>query len=194
MENSREFIGLTGTLGSGKGTVLEIIKKQFGENVVSYGTGDFVREEVTRRGLTQDRPNQQKVANEMRATRGTGVLAEKALEKAALLPPSIKLVLVDGIRNPGEVQVLRNAIGKNFVLWAIDAPIEVRYERIRKRAREGEHLLSFEEFKASEEKEKKASDAAAQSIPACMALADGLIENNGPLEELEKKVKALLKS
>jgi len=193
MEKGREFIGLTGTFASGKGTIIDTVKKMYGNKAASFSTSDIVREETAKMGLAQERPNQQRVANELRATRGTGVFAEMALERAAKLPASVNLVLVDGIRNPGEVNALRK-FGKNFRLWAVDAPIEVRYQRIKSRAREGEKVLSFEEFKASEEKEKKASNAAAQSIPACMALADGLIENNGSLEELEKKVKALLKS
>jgi len=194
VKTARKFIGLTGTFASGKGTIIEAVKKVYGNKAASFSTSDFVREETARKGLSLERHNLQAVANEMRAQRGFGVLAEMALERASQLPESMTLVLVDGIRNPGEVQALRKALGESFRLWAVDAPIELRYQRIKARARAGEHRLSFEEFKASEEKEKKTSNTAAQSIPACMALADEKIENNGSLEELEKKVKALLKN
>ena len=187
-----KFIGLTGTFAAGKGAVIETVKKLLGKKAASFSTSDFVREEAAKRGMSLERNNLQAIANELRASRGNGVLAEMALERAKTLPPHAKIVLVDGIRNPGEVETLRKALGKNFRLWAVDAPIELRYERVKQRARAGEHLLSFTEFKASEEKERRGAIAAGQSIDACMALADDLIENNGSLDELEKKVVALL--
>lgn len=86
---------------------------------------------------------------------------------------------------------MRERAGDNFVLWAVDAPIEIRYARVKARARAGEQLLSFEEFRASEEKEKQSANAAGQNIPACMALADELIINDGIVAALEAKVAKL---
>ncbi|MEW5955018.1 MAG: AAA family ATPase [Candidatus Micrarchaeota archaeon] len=189
----RRFIGLTGTFASGKGAVIEAAEKILGKKAAVLSTSDFVREETTRRGLSLERTNLQKVSTAMRQERGFGVFAEIALKRADALSSSVKVVLVDGIRNPGEVEMLRNAVGKNFRLWAVDAPISLRYQRVKSRARAGEHLLSFAEFKASEEKERKGAGAAGQLIDACMALADENIENDGSLEELEKKVAALLR-
>jgi len=187
-----KIIGLTGTFASGKSTVIQIIRKTKGDKVAHYSTSDFVREETARRGLAQERENWHKVANEMRATKGAGVLGEIALQRAAALHASVEIVLVDSIRNPAEIAALRKAGGNNFEMWAIDAPIEQRYQRIKSRARGNEHILSFEEFKASEEKEMR-GNATGQNIAECMRQADITINNGGANEELGKKVTSLLK-
>ena len=39
--------------------------------------------------------------------------------------------VISGPRNVAEVDVFKNKFGKNFILVAVDAPIEVRYNRIK---------------------------------------------------------------
>ncbi len=184
------IFGFTGTFASGKGTAIEFLAKKYGAQ--AYSLSDEVREECRTRGLSVERPNLVKVGNEMREMHGAGYFARKVADKIkedAKYPNS--LFLVDSIRLPGEVEALREEFGGNFKLVAVDAPIEVRYERIKRRARAGEHLLSFAEFKKSEGIENSRTRWE-QNISGAMAMADCTVVNDSTPRELEKKAAAIL--
>ena len=56
-------------------------------------------------------------------------------------------------RNVAEVEFFKKRFGENFVLVDVYAPMEVRYERVKKgRSREGDNI-SLDEFKKQEEAE-----------------------------------------
>src|SRR6185295_11697979 len=95
-----------------------------------------------------------RVGNELRREGGAGVLAEKIVRRLA------GRSVVDSIRNPAEVEVLRRLDG--FVLLGIRAPVSVRFERSLSRARAGD-AATLEEFEAAERQEN-ASDPAAQRL------------------------------
>ncbi len=186
------FIGLTGTFGSGKGTFAELVAKLVGEkNFAMHSLSDEVREECKKQGLGLERANLRAVANQTRKALGAGVFAKRAVQKA-LAERGKSVVLIDSVRAPAEVEELRKTLGKNFFLVAIDAPIKLRYERVKERARALEQLLSFEEFQKSEEVEMRSKDDFGQSLAGVMASADFTVENAGTREELEKKAKELL--
>ncbi len=190
--DKQKFIGLTGTFGSGKGVFAEILQKLCGPgNFAAYSLSDEVREECKKQGKTLERQNLREVANATRKKEGAGVFARRVLAKA-LKEKGKSVVLIDSVRAPAEAEELRNALGKRFVLVAIDAPIKTRYERVKERAREKENLLSFEQFKASEEVEMRAKDEFGQSLDAVMKSADEKIENDGTIAEFEQKAKKLL--
>jgi dephospho-CoA kinase len=175
------IIGLTGTNGAGKGTIAEhLVKKGFSY----YSLSDIIREEAEKRGLEKNRDVLIRLGNELRQAEGEGVLAKKVLRK--IKGNSI----VDSIRNPAEIAELKKA--GNFILIAVDAKIELRYERIAKRKRP-EDKVSFEEFRAQEEAELAAGKGK-QQIKKCMELADYRIVNNGTLQELWKKVDKILRT
>ncbi|MFA6048975.1 MAG: AAA family ATPase [Candidatus Micrarchaeia archaeon] len=187
-----KFIGLTGTFGSGKGVFAEILQKLCGEkNFASYSLSDEVREECGKQGKTLERSNLREVANATRKQEGAGVFAKRVLAKA-LKEKNKSVVLIDSVRAPAEANELRKALGGNFVLVAIDAPIKTRYERVKERARAKENLLSFGEFRKSEEVEMHAKDEFGQNLAEVMESADFKIENAGTKEELEQKAKKLL--
>jgi len=178
------YLGVTGTFASGKNTFGDLIKKHFKAEFL--GTADVLREETAARGLGLERPNLVRVANDLRATRGHGYLAEKCAEKLKTM--DVEVGMVSDLRNVGEIEALRKAFGKDLKLIAIDSDKSVRYARAKSRKRWGEDFLSFEEWAAAEEKElhPKTDDPSVQNIGACMALTDYTIYNNGSIEELEK--------
>jgi hypothetical protein len=96
--------------------------------------------------------------------------------------------VVDSIRNPAEVQTLRQVPG--FVLVGVDAAARVRFARSRLRARAGDPE-SFEDFEARERQENS-SNPAGQQLRATFALADRVVHNDGDLDALHVKVDALL--
>jgi len=181
------ILGFTGTFGAGKGTVIEIIAREYGAPVFSLS--DEIRAECKRLGIGLQRDNLLKVGNGMRKKRGGGYWAKKVAEK---IKKKIKerekaLVCIDSIRAPEEVEELRRQFGKEFKLVAVDAPVEIRYQRVRKRARAGEHSMTFEEFKASEMREQSAKGGEA-SIRKTMGIADIFFDNIGNQASLQIKI------
>jgi len=79
----------------------------------------------------------------MRQISGPDVLARRALERMNGRDLNYALT---SIRNPFEVRALQEA--GNFVLVAIDAPIELRFNRIIERNRKNEkEIMTLEQFK-----------------------------------------------
>ncbi len=183
------IFGFCGTLGSGKGTAIELLQKEFG--ATSFSLSDEIRQECKKRGLGLERTNLIAVGNDMRKSHGDGYWADRVAEKVKALPNwQKKVATVDSIRLPAEVEGLVEQFGKGFALISVDAPVELRYERIKKRARAGEQLLSLEQFEASEHKEQSKAKGE-PNLAATMALADYEIVNDESRPELERGIRTI---
>ncbi|MBI5229345.1 AAA family ATPase [Candidatus Micrarchaeota archaeon] len=185
------FIGLTGTNASGKETVMEtLLEKLVG---VTFSLSDEIREEVRKRGLEINRDSLRTIGNELREKFGSAVLAERVAGKAQKEADK-KVVVFVSIRNPAEVDFFRKRFGKSFVLVSVDAPLEIRYERAKKRRREGEVELSIEEFREKEVKEMSPNaEGHEQSLQKIIEMADYTIINDGGLDKLEKEVEKFIR-
>ena len=96
------IIGLTGSLASGKGVVSDFLKK---EGFVYLSLSDELREIAKQMKIEFTRENLQNLGNKLREEKGAGVLAELVAEK--IKSQQYRKVVVDGIRNPAEVNFLR---------------------------------------------------------------------------------------
>lgn len=179
------IIGLTSFLGAGKTTVGDYL---VGKEFVFYSLSDVIREEITKHKKEITRERLQAVGNELRRKFGNDVLAKRILEKIGHANKKHHYV-IDSIRNPAEVKALRK--NKDFMLVFVDAPIELRFERVKARQREKDPMR-FEDFKKSEEKELKSKDSANQQLLKCREMADAVIINDSSVEELYKKIDKLL--
>ncbi len=176
------IIGLTGPNSSGKGETAAILQETFGYS--RHSLSDVLRDEARRRGLEPVRDVLIPLGNELRRDHGAGVLATLVLPH--LVPPA----LVDSIRSPAEVAVLRSLPG--FVLIAVEAPLPLRFDRSLARARPGD-ALTMDEFQAKEARENT-SDPAAQQLRATAELADVTISNEGTLDQLRARLMAIIGS
>lgn len=176
-------VGLTGQKCSGKGAVVESLKR-YGWGHISLS--GIVAEELDKEGIEHTRENLIRKANEMREKDGPGVLAQKAKEKIERAGGG--RWVVESIRHPDEVRILSEYPA--FELWKVSAPLELRFARSQSRGRK-ENADTIEEFKALEEKENQKSGGV-QRISDCEALATITIENTGTKEELDKKIMELL--
>ena len=180
------IIGITGTLGAGKGTVVEYLAKEKGFK--HYAISDtFLAGEAVRRGLTPDRPTRRDIANEYRA-KGPTKLIEAGYE--AVLP-SIEAgenVVIDPQHTVAEVEFIKS---KGGVVFAVDADLKTRYERIQKRA-SAKDAISFEKFKEEQEREMASDDPNKNNLGAAIQKADVHLTNNGTQEELFAQVEAAL--
>lgn len=177
------IIGVIGTLGAGKGTVASYIARKTGFRHISFSK--IIRYEAKKMGYKLDRTSLQKAGNVL--AEKNGYLAEKALERMEKY--NSENAVMEGIRIVPDIKKLKKA-GK-FVLIAVDAQLEKRYGRIRKRQLIQDRDVSFEEFKKEDRKELR-GDWPGQKMGECMKLADYRIMNSGTKKELFQKVDKIL--
>ena len=177
-------IGITGTLGAGKGTIVDYLIKNKG--FVHYSVRSFITEEINRRGLPVNRDSMTMVGNDLRAQHSPSWIVEQLYEQAQA---SGKNCIIESVRTAGEVEALR---GKpNFYLFAVDADTKVRYERAVLRGSETDHV-SFETFVANEAREMDNIDPNKQNLRYCIEQADYCFQNDGTIEELNQQVEKVL--
>lgn len=169
-------IGITGTLGAGKGTIVDYLvnKRSFHH----YSVRAFITEEINRRGMPLNRDSMVIVANDLRERNGPAynvlVLYERALVTG-------KNCVIESIRTPGEVDALKAK--SRFYLFAVDAKPEVRYKRILMRDSETDRI-SYETFISNEEREMNSTDPNKQNLHRCMEMADFVFTNDRTIEDL----------
>ena len=174
-------IGLTGPNAAGKGEVASYLRSR---GFAIHSLSDVVREVAEQRGLPPEREYLIRIGNELRSEGGAGVLADRIV--ARLRGHDV----VDSIRNPAEVAVLRGVPG--FVLVGVRAATEVRFGRSLERARPGDPE-SLEAFRAREAEENRPG-AHRQQLAATFALADVVVDNDDGLDELHAAIDAVLRS
>jgi|TARA_Y100000310_G_scaffold136711_1_gene135561 dephospho-CoA kinase len=180
------IIGLTGKNASGKGEFANYLKTK---GFVYFSLSDVVREEATKLGLEHSRDNLIKLGNELRQNHGSNYLAQKINNKIKeQLKNNNKNFAIDSIRSPYEAKELMK--NENFTLVGIEAPIKLRFERLRRRNRIGD-AKTLEEFKRQEERENL-NNAANQQLDETFKLAEKIIVNDRTFEELHKKIDSLL--
>jgi dephospho-CoA kinase len=178
-----KVIGITGTIGAGKGTVVTYLMEQIG--FLHYSVRGFLVRQIELRGLPVNRDSMVMVANELRATHTPSYIIE-ALYRDAV--SNGKDCVIESIRTPGEVVALRKV--PHFQLLAIDADPIIRFRRIANRGSETDHI-DFETFLANEAREMDSIDPNHQNIRKCIEMADITVSNNGTIEELHQKLSAM---
>jgi len=173
------IIGITGTLGAGKGTVVGFLKER---GFRHFSVRDFLIEEIKKRGLEVNRDSMVLVANDLREKNGSAYIVEELYRRAIKEDGD---VVIESVRCVGEVEALKNK--DEFVLWAVDADVESRYARIVERGGSTDKV-SFQEFVLQEEREMKNKDSNKQNLKDCIDMADVSIRNDWTVEELRGKV------
>jgi dephospho-CoA kinase len=172
-------LGLTGSNAAGKGEVAAyLVRNAFAVHSLS----DLVREEALARGMTTEREHLISTGNLLREQGGPGVLAER------ILPRLCGRDVIDSIRNPAEVEVLRGL--PHFLLLGVWAPVEIRFTRSRARGREGDPA-TLDLFRAREAEENR-SDPNAQQLEATFRMADRLLTNDGDLDQLHRALDGVI--
>lgn len=176
------IIGITGTYGAGKGTIVDFLKKK---GFLHFSVSGYITELLIERGMPVNRDNMILLANELRE-KNPSYLVERLYERAKQNGGNC---VIESLRTVGEIETLRKK-GK-FILFAIDAEQKLRYDRSVLRASEKDSV-SFEEFVSQENFESKNKEPFKQNLFDCMDLADYKFLNNGSLDELEKNVENVL--
>ena len=177
------IFGLSGLNGAGKGEVLAFLEAR---SFYPYSLSDMIRRALADQGLEETRERMIETGTAIRAEKGPGGLAEMLADK--LVPD--RNYVIDSIRHPTEVEVLRRETTRFQLIW-VESPAEVRLERMNARRRAGD-ATSLEDLRAQEGRELGSDDPAAQQLLAVRDMADLTLQNDGTLEELHRKLQAIL--
>ncbi len=170
------YVGITGTIGSGKAEATQILRRH---GFVQYNTGDVLREIAAKRNIQATQPELRMLANELRREHGPEYLARELVKRCQRDTP--KHAVFSSIRNIAEVRELRKLNG--FVLVSLNAPREVRSERVLARGRR-DGITTDEELMVEEDTQLEGSAHEPQLLDV-MDAADVKVVNIGNLEEFE---------
>jgi dCMP deaminase len=178
------ILGVSGLYASGKGEVVTYLEER---SFYSYSLSDVIRQELAAKDLEETRERMIEAGNALREGEGAGALATRLLPK---LRPDRNYV-IDSIRHPAEVQVLRSS-GRSFRLIWVEAQESLRLERIKQRGRSGDPG-TLRDLRALEGRELASEDPSAQQLLAVRELADEVVHNDGAIESLHTALQGLLK-
>jgi len=177
------ILGVSGLNGAGKGEVVRFLEER---SFYALSLSDVIREELRGQGLEETRERMIETGTAMRAAEGPGGLAERL---AGQLAPDRNYV-IDSVRHPAEVEVLRMRTRRFKLIW-VEADEAVRFERIRARGRGGDPA-SLEALRVLEGRELASADPAAQQLLAVREIADFVVQNDDSVETLRRNVHAIL--
>ena len=179
------IIGITGSIGGGKGTVVDYLKNK--KNFAHYSSSDFLVEILKKRSEVVDRDGMGRIANELRAQNPAGVPAEtyKQYQKDG----SPENVIFEALHSVPEVEFVKSIGGK---VIAVTADSNIRYERIKARGSVKDNI-SKEKFIEQQQREEIGSDDPNKNnIFDAIKASDFVLQNNRTIEELHTQIDAVL--
>jgi deoxycytidylate deaminase/dephospho-CoA kinase len=168
-------IGLTGPFGSGCSLASKYLEYEKDFTLVKLSTILHEKwKELNPAGGIAPRSDLQSLGDDLRKTKGRQILAEIGLGRVS---PTSEKIVVDGIRNPGEIEWLRLEFGYRFTLIAVLAPPTVRWDRIGALSY-NDRGLSEEDFAEDDRRDSKEDVKFGQQVTACIDQADILVDNS----------------
>ena len=184
MKNDMIVIGITGTLGAGKGTIVDYLKNT---GFAHYSVRGFLLEEIRKKGMPENRDSMVVVANGLRAEHSPSYITDQLYLQALTHG---KDAVIESIRTPGEIDSLRQK--GNFYLFAVDADPETRFDRIKMRKSETDNI-DFKTFLENEKREMSSDDPNKQNLAKCREMADFVFRNDKDIKDLNRDVEEVIK-
>jgi dephospho-CoA kinase len=182
-----QVIGTVGLPGSGKGEAAAVARE---EGVPVVTMGDVVRRATRERGL-DPAEHHGRVATALREEEGPTAIAERSLplvrEAVADAGDDVDTVLVDGLRSPVEVECFVDEFGGDFLVVSVEAPFEVRAERLGARGRDA----SDADLQALRDREERELGFGMGEV---MDRAAVVVDNAGDLDAFRERVRTLLRA
>jgi dephospho-CoA kinase len=174
-----KIIGAIGENGSGKDEILKYLKAKY--NIPFIGTGDMVRDIARKEGIEPTRTNLGELSSRYFRQFGNGYFVKLAAEQIKNI--RCKVAGISGIRSLDDVTILKEMLGKDFILVNVTVSDQKeRYHRMlnRRSSRDPDTYENFLQLDANEEK--------IFQIKKAVELADFKIKNDGSLDDLSKNI------
>ncbi len=171
--------GLIGPIASGKSIVADyLITKKCASY---YRFSDVLRDLLLRLHKENTRENLQGLGVALRQVFGDDILSETI--KRDIVCDDSEIIVVDGIRYPEELSLVKNLGGE---IIYITAPDESRYKRVLARATRGEAGISLDEFRENEQRPTE------RMISQLGEKADHRIDNDGTVDQLIERLVSIV--
>ncbi len=166
------LIAVAGFAGVGKTTAINFLEsKSVGRQIY---VGQYLRQEVIRRGLELNAQNERVVRQDMRSRLGPDVFAKSLVRDLNGKLPSNETILVDAIYVREEADCYRAAFGCELIVIGLQASFDVRMRRLQTRP---ERPLTTVELMARDALEKK------MGMTSVVEKADHILSNEGELSD-----------
>lgn len=163
---------------SGKTTVSNIAREM---GIFTVATGNIVREEIQRRGLTYNEVNDFKIAEWFHEYGRERELMRRIVDKIieANHPDPI---VIEGLRSSKQINELKKRLwGEKLFILAVHASPKLRWEREKNRPR-----FNHKGYRNVKLRDKRELSLGSGDL---IVMADYMIVNNGSLEEFKETVK-----
>lgn len=175
-------IGIVGLPGSGKSEAAAVARDL---DIPVVTMGDVIRQACRDRGL-DPATDHGTVAKALREENGPAAIAERSLPMIEDALADTDTVVVDGIRSDVEVEAFEDAFGEDFSLVSIEAPYELRAERLDLRGRDASAADGGEALEDRDERERSFG------MGEAMEMADVTVQNTDSLEVFQDQIEHLL--
>jgi deoxycytidylate deaminase len=178
--------GFTGAFGSGCTTAAKHLRDERGFKLVPLSGPLRAQWSKEHGNVDPQRFDLQKLGDKLRRDHGTGILIDRSLEECG---ESDKRIVVDGIRNLGEIAKLRDIFGYRFTLFSILSSPDARWSRIS--SKYTDEKLTRGDFEDDDERDRDEDTVHGQQVELCLDKADILLNNQDDVSLSDYKRKIL---
>lgn len=175
------LIGVTGFAGAGKSTSIDYLTDQLSGHQVYVG--QYIRDEVERRGLEVTPENEKRIRDEVRQVDGDEAFARRALPQIRQILET-SWALIDAIYVKAEWQLYRARFNERAFLFKVDTPQVTRIERLANR--------QCRSLTADEVRSRDSYELRELRLQEVFDIADATVNNEGPIEALRDQLDALI--
>jgi len=184
------ILGFTGALGSGCTFLSEGIKNKLGSHGRYYRLSQFLAEEADKNDIEKTVQKLQTLGDNLRLEHGNSILVEKCLDKIRqedqveqFSGNEETVLLIDGIKNGGEVKYLRQF--SNFYLISVHADRKIRQERLVGDAASYKRFDTEEDFIIADKRDEQEDFINGQQIKRCNYLSDIIVDNSKEIPDVK---------
>ena len=171
-----KIVSIVGMAGSGKSEVAKVLERN---GISRIRFGDITDAEVKKRGLELNEANERYVREQLRKEHGMAAYAKLSLPGIDSRLESADVV-VDGLYSWEEYLLLKSRYNEHFMVVAVHASPNVRYERLAQRP--------IRPLTREEAVSRDSSEIEKTNKGGPIAMADFVIVNEASLDDLENAV------
>jgi len=184
MDTQAVILGFTGPIGSGSTFIAYGLSKQY-PDFKYFRVSDLIRDILKDEGIENPTVEEMQIkGNELRRQNHEGYLVEERLKRIQDDPDysGVNEIILDGIKNRGEVDYLRSFA--NFYLFSVHADKAIRKERLV-----GDTIKDDAEFEKIDKRDELENESFGQQVKECDYQSDIIILNNDKIGAFPLSIK-----